>query len=183
MTGDNRPQTGPVSRRSARGDAEAVLRAVEGGGWAALLGGGTTVSAVADDPFAARVQIRPFDIFDNRHYCVLDWHTIALAWIEGGDRSFRRQDADAIISQAGVELELDGEPLLLTQTPVARFLNPEFFGLQTAYYSQWGTIISPDELTVGEHTLRGRITDATGAIVFDNTITFIIDAAGSGVCV
>lgn len=169
--------------RATRGDAQAVLRAFGTGGWAALLRGRTTVAAPADDPFAARVQIRPLDPFNGRHYCALDWHAIVLADIEGGDRSFHQPDAEAIISQLTVELILDGTPLQLTQTPVTRFLNPDAFALENAYYSQWGTIVSPDELAVGEHTLGGRMSDATGAVLFENTITFVVDAAGSGVCV
>jgi hypothetical protein len=160
-----------------------VLRAFGNGGWAALLRGGTTVPAPADDPFAAQVQIRPFDIFDRRHYCGLDWHTVVFADIEGGDPSFTRADAEAVISQLRVELDVDGVSLSLTQTPVAAFLNPEMFQLEAAYYSQWGALMAPDDLATGEHTLRGRLTDTAGALLFDNTITFVVDPAGSGACV
>jgi hypothetical protein len=43
--------------------------------------------------------------------------------------------------------------------------------------------MAPGDPAAGEHTLRGCLTDATGAVLFDNTITFILDPAGSGACV
>lgn len=176
---------GPASasgERATHGDAEAVLRAFEDGGWAALLRGGTTMAAPGDDPFDAKVQIRPFDFFGGRHYCSLDWHMVGMADFEGGDRSFTRDDAENIISDLRMDLDVDGAALSLTQTPVARFLNPEGFGLEEAYWSQWGAVLSPEQLRAGEHTLHGRLTDGSGDVLFENTISVVIDPPGSGAC-
>jgi hypothetical protein len=171
---------GASSTRTTRGNAEAVLQAFGNGGWAILLHNQAAEGGPADED--RTVAIRPFAFF-ARHYCALDWHTILVADIEGGDKSFKHQQAEAIISQMRVSLVVDGALLQLTQTVVKRFLNPQLFGLQVAYYSQWGRIMAPSDLAVGAHTLRGVATDPSGSTVFfDTTITFFIDADGTGTC-
>jgi hypothetical protein len=166
-------------RRARRGDAEAVLNAFGNGGWAVINHSDVARRGVVDQ----QIQIRPFDFFDGRHYCALDWHTIVIADIEGGDRPFTRQQAEALIADVRVQFTLDGAPLRITQTAVKRFLNPQLFGLQAAFYSQWGRVMRPSDLDVGEHTLNVRMTNASGSqVYFENTINFFIDAEGTGTC-
>lgn len=166
-------------RRARRGDAEAVLNAFGNGGWAVINHSDIARRGVVD----RQIQIRPFDFFDGRHYCAPDWHTIVIADIEGGDRPFTRQQAEALIADVRVQFTLDGSPLQITQTAVKRFLNPNLFGLEAAFYSQWGRVMRPSDLSVGEHTLNVRMTNASGnQVYFENTINFFMDAEGTGSC-
>jgi hypothetical protein len=169
------------ARRARRGDSQAVLEAFGNGGWAVI--NHSRVARARRGPADRQIQIRPFDFFDGRHYCALDWHTIVIADIEGGDRPFSRQQAEALIADVRVQFTLDGTPLQISQTSVKRFLNPQLFGLQSAFYSQWGRVMESSDLAVGQHTLSVRMTNAAGSqIFFDNTINFFIDAEGTGAC-
>ena len=40
-----------------------------------------------------RVAIRPFagSVWDGQHFCVEDWHVIAVTWVKGRDASFGRK--------------------------------------------------------------------------------------------
>src|SRR6266536_433038 len=160
---------GARRRRATRGDAQALLNAFGNGGWAVI--NHDRVARARRGPANRTIQIRPFDFFNDRHYCELDWHTIVLADIEGGARPYPRQQAEAIIADLRVELALDGTPLALSQTPVIKFNNAQLF------------VIEPSDLAVGQHTLRGLMTNASGSdVYFDNTINFFIDAVGTGAC-
>jgi hypothetical protein len=168
-------------RRATRGDAQALLRAFGNGGWAVI--NHDRVARVRRGPANTTIQIRPFDFFNDRHYCELDWHTIVIADIQGGPRPYPRQQAEAAIADTRVQFTLDGTGLALSQTPVIRFNNPERFGLESAFYSQWGRVMEPSDLAVGQHTLRGLMTNASGSdVYFDNTINFFVDAEGTGAC-
>jgi hypothetical protein len=169
-----------ATRRLTRGDATAVLNAFGNGGWAVLLHSKVAVGAPAGGT-AGAAAIRPFSgtPFDGAHYCALDWHTIVLADIEPGPR----QSAAATIADLAVRFTLDGAPLATTQTAVERFLNPENFGLTDAYYSQWGRVMAPSDLTVGTHTLAVDETNAAGTIDYGSDgITFYVDPPASGAC-
>jgi hypothetical protein len=159
---------------ASKGDATAVLQAFGGAGFAVRLHHEATEGAPADPH--DRVSIRPFEPWNNRHFCELDWHTILIADIEGGDQGYTEQDAKDIIDQMTVALTLDGAPLQVERTAVKRFLNPDRFDLEVAYYAQWGRVMAPDDLAVGQHTLSVVSGD------FQGDITFFIDAAGTGVC-
>src|SRR5215831_18703860 len=134
-------ETTSGSRRITRGDAEAVLNAFGGGGRAVLLHSKTAEGAPADF-FGSHGSIRPFagSPWDGAHFCAEDWHVILIADIEGGDASFTHADADAIMNGLNVSFTLDGAPLPTTRTAIKRFLDPEAFGLQVAYYFQQGRI-------------------------------------------
>ncbi len=164
---------------ASRGDAQAVLNAFGNGGLAVLLHSKTAQGAPAQG-VAGKVGIRPFadSPFDGAHYCELDWHTILIADIEEGPR----QEAAAIIADQSYAFTLDGASIPVTQTPVKRFLNPGVFGLDDAYYSQWGRVMAPSELTPGQHTLDVTGTNAAGDVVYTDGITFFVDPAGSGTC-
>jgi hypothetical protein len=75
---------GSRRRRATRGDAQALLRAFGNGGWAVI--NHSRVARARRGPANTTIQIRPFDFFNDRHYCELDWHTIVLAAIQGGAR-------------------------------------------------------------------------------------------------
>jgi hypothetical protein len=167
--------------RASQGDAQAVLDAFGNGGWAIRLHSQVANGAPADADH--KVGIRPFDFFNRLHYCALDWHTILIADIEGGDASFTQAQATAAIADIAVQFTLDGSPLPITQTPVKSFLNPQGFGFQVAYYSQWGRVMAPSDLALGGHSLSVLMTNAAGSqIIFANKITFFIDAGGTGAC-
>jgi hypothetical protein len=107
---------------------------------------------------------------------------IVIADFEGGDATFGHADAEAITDTLSVEFTLDGVVLTATtRTPVKRFLNPEPFGLDVAYYFQEGQVMSPTDLAVGAHTLSVVITDSSG-VVFQDGISFFVDASGMGGC-
>jgi hypothetical protein len=166
-------------RRATRGSAQAVLEAFGNGGWAVI--NHSRVARTRRGPASTQIHIRPFDFFDGQHYCELDWHTIVVAMIEGGDRPFPRQQAAALIGDISVRFNLDGAPLGISQTAVKRFLNPQRFGLEAAFYSQWGRVMQPSDLAVGQHELSIVASNSTGDF-FQNTINFFIDAEGTGAC-
>jgi hypothetical protein len=172
-----------TSRRITRGDAEAVLNAFGGGGQAVLLHSKTAEGAPADF-LGSHGSIRPFSgsPWDGAHFCAEDWHVILIADIEGGDASFKHDDAARIMDGLNVSFTLDGVPLPTTRTPVKRFLNPEEFGLQVAYYFQQGQIMSPADLSAGGHQLEVTVVDAAGQQNFQDGITFVIDEPGAGAC-
>ena len=172
------------SHRITRGDAEAVLNAFGGGGRAVLLHSRTGEGAPADF-FGSHGSIRPFagSPWDGAHFCAEDWHVILIADFEGGDASFKHDDAESIMNGLDISFTLDGAPLPTIRTAIKRFLNPEQFGLQVAYYFQQGLIMSPTDLSIGNHRLEVTLVDASGQQSFQDGITFFIDAPGTGACV
>jgi hypothetical protein len=166
--------------RVKRGDVEAVFEAFGNGGWAVLRHSKAAHGAPADE-LGSHGAIRPFQPWDGRHLCAEDWHVILIADIEGGDTSFSEHDAKEIMSTITVTFTLDGAVLTTKRTAIKRFLNPELFGLEEAYYFQEGRIMSPDDLTVGQHQLNCRMT-AAGVVVFDGGIQFTVDPAGGTAC-
>ena len=169
-------------RPITKGDAQAVFQAFGNGGRAILQHSSVAEGAPADD-FGSHGSIRPFagSPWDAAHFCAEDWHVILIADFEGGDASFKQQDAEQIMDGLTVSFTLDGAPLAAERTAIKRFLDPAPFGLETAYYFQEGRIMSPSDLTVGDHTLNVEVSDPSG-VVFQSGITFTIDAAGTGAC-
>lgn len=169
-----------MPQRITRGNAESILNAFGNGGRVILLRGGTAEGAPADH-LGSHGSIRPFEDWNNRNFCQEDWHVILVAVHDGGDRSFTmqqfREEANTIV----VRLVLDGELLDTVRTPAKHFEGSEF-GLDEAYYFQEGRIMSPDALSVGQHTLEGTMTQ-NGNVFFQGQITFFIDPAGTGACV
>jgi hypothetical protein len=171
------------SARITRGDATAVFEAFGNGGRAVLQHSRVAEAAPADDA-GTRGSIRPFagSPWDGAAFCADDWHVILIADIEGGDRTFSRQDAERIMAGLRIEFTLDGRPLETTRTAIRRFLDPDGFGLETGYYFQQGRIMAPADLTVGQHRLSVDIDDAAGQQNFHDEINFTVDAPGSGAC-
>ena len=155
-----------ASTRITQGDAQQVFQGV----------GEADVSG-------SRGAIRPFSgsPWDGAHFCAEDWHVVLFSWTEGGDASFSRSDAERILSGIAVRLTLDGAVLPTTRNAIKRFPDPERFGYQKAWFFNQGRIMAPADLTVGQHALSVSITDPSG--MFDDGITFFIDAADTGACV
>ncbi len=118
--------------------------------------------------------------WDGAHFCGADWHTVKVPVVEGGDASFTKQDAAVILDAISVAFTLDGSPLASERTKIKSVPDPSRFGAVNAYFFNQGRVLSPDELSVGQHELSMRFTDSSGT--FDETITFFIDAAGTGAC-
>ncbi len=167
--------------RVTKGDAEALLEAFGSGGAAVFRHGSVTQRIPPLGGPDVRAEIRPFSPSDGLHLCVLDWHTILLADFEGGDRSFKQTDAQAIVDGLDVVLTLDGAALPVSRTAIKRFNDPGFFGLEVAYYAQWGRVMTPNDLAVGAHTLSVVISSPEGPFT-PPPITFFIDPAGTGAC-
>jgi hypothetical protein len=171
--------------RVTQGDAQAVLNAAENGGARVLQHAGRIVASPADsnDP---QVAIRPYSgtLFDGRHYCVEDWHVIAVAWGEGGDQSFTIMDARALMDDISITFSLDGAALATDRTATKRFLD-EFllaeFGWDRGYAFQQGAVMAPTDLAVGSHTLSWTLSSPLYG-TFTDQITFYIDPAGEGAC-
>jgi hypothetical protein len=173
-----------MPRRIKRGDAQAVLNAFGTGGRVILRRKGETAEASPADFFGSHGSIRPFrgSPWDGRHFCAEDWHVILVAFIDGGDSSFGHQQAKATLDPVAISFTLDGAPLETTRTPIKPFHNPQAFDLERAWYFQEGKIMSPDDLSVGQHELSARFTDPTSGMDESDGITFFIDAAGTGAC-
>lgn len=148
------------------------------------LGHGTPALVNAGPASWFDAGIRPFPggPWDGASFCVDDWHVFVIVFFDGGDKSFKKQDA--VASLAGVEIDwfLDGNSLAATErTPIKRFLEPEVFGFERAFGFQDGSFSVPGDLTVGRHTLEVDIIDPVfGEPRFG--ITFNIDDTGTGAC-
>jgi hypothetical protein len=168
---------GANSPRITRGDAQAILQASPNGFWAIQLHGPVLQGAPSDAQ--ARGAIRPYN--DGQHYCAEDWHVILLGIIIGGDASFTRAEAEAILDTVMLSFALDDVPLATTRTTVKPFLNPEFLDEEKAYAFQEGRIMAPTDISIGSHQLVATVSEP-GFPTEVLEITFFIDAPGSGVC-
>lgn len=167
-----------------KGDVEAVFNAFLTGGRTVLFQAkAKKVKGAPADFLGSQGAIRPFagSPWDGKHFCVNDWHVILVAYFDGGDQSYTMQDAVAVLSQVVFTFTLDGSPLAIERTPVKRFLEPQKFGLDEAYGLQAGRIMSPDELTVGTHTLDLVVHDPVYGD-FADSIQFFVDPSNSGAC-
>jgi hypothetical protein len=167
--------------RVSKGDAEAIFESFGNGGWAIRRHSQVLEGAPADGLVGSLATIRPNPVFDGAHYCALDWHVIVLAIFDGGDASYTAQDFEAFRATVSNVYTLDGQLLEIDQTATKRFLRSlTAQDITTAYYFQEGTVLAPEALSVGAHTLTGDFSDVygTGQI----TISFIVDAPGTGAC-
>lgn len=167
-----------ATERITRGDAEAIFQAFNNGGWAIRLQPGVIEGAPSD--FLAGSLARISTTANNRHYCALDWHVILVSLVEGNlpGESFPNQEIFDNLEARQVTILLDGIPLEVTRTEPRRMTNPEFRNFYEAFFVNTGRVMSPDEISVGQHSLVA-IGSLAGVI---SSIVFHIDAAGTGVC-
>ena len=190
---------GPVAAdraRWTRGDAQKVLNTYPVSG--DQLG----------DQLQIGLDIRPFpEFYSQIPYCVEDWHVVALAYWEGefvalgGQIVYTRDDVWDSLTSIEEQFYLDGElidtvtmPIRPANTTFARedmeaFLEGEFgsdFELGNIWSVQWGQVLAPDELSVGDHNLEVVLTYKSGTaeeeIVFQGGTPFTVYAADSEAC-
>ena len=98
------------SARVTKGQAEAIMQAFDSGGWAILNHQKSLVGPLADADLQA--AIRPFsgDLWDGRHFCAEDWHTILVSAISGSGNGdpWSLQQARADIGPLVLTFTLDG---------------------------------------------------------------------------
>lgn len=171
--------------RVTKGDARAVFEAFGGGGWMIRLNAGTMEGAPADFMADGIARTSPMTAYNGKHYCALDWHVISVAIVEGNTpgESLNNSVFRDRIAARRVEFTLDGAPLETERTSTRRIHNPEFRGFTEAFYAQEGRIMAPQDLSVGMHTLKA-IGDKVGSpLITIGSITFVVDAPGTGRCV
>src|SRR3954462_8441533 len=90
-------------RRITRGDVEAVFHVLGNGGRAVLAHSQTAEGTPAAVP-GSHGCIRPFagSAWDGAHFCATDWHVSLGAYCEGGDSSFKHQDAERSMQELQV---------------------------------------------------------------------------------
>lgn len=175
------------SHRVSKGNAQSVFQ--EGAGAGRLLREKGHVDFGTPGDLNIRASIRPFSgtVFDGHHYCAEDWHVILIAYVSddsGRNSSFTKQIAESELDPLVINFTLDGQALTDTErtgvknVPDAKESIGD--GVTQAFFIQQGRLMSPDELAVGEHTLSFT---ATGPDTDDSdSITFFIDAPGTGAC-
>lgn len=172
--------------RITRGDVEAVLEAFPTGGRVVLFQASYTAGfyAAPADWLGSHGAIRPYEPLDGSHYCVDDWHVLLLGFLAGGDQSFSRENAEALLSQVSLSftLTLNGKSVVLdtVRTAIKPVLAWEEFGWDKVYGFQEGRIVSPDELGVGEYTLT-VVYEFAGSS-YELSSQFFIDPSDSEAC-
>jgi hypothetical protein len=178
---------GQADARYTKGDAEAVLRAGPTGGGAIRSHGG---SHGAPQEFG--LAIRPF-FEPGRHYCVSDWHSIMIAWVDlvfekptdpvchsclvaewGGEPPFTAEDSREAFASLENTMTLDGEPLDLVSTPVKPFLNQLFIDDNVGFLEEvCGCDYSvTDAFYVHFGKVVGPADLGVGEHAIENTVTF-----------
>jgi hypothetical protein len=172
----------------SRGDCEAVFHTAGTGGQMIILHDKVAEDPPPPDPNSLTAAIRvagPGSPWDGAHFCEDDWHVILRGDVEGGDESFTEQDAKQIIEGLQFAFTLDGNPLLqIERTAMEPFLNPESRGFQNAWWFQQGQFFEPNSpsLSVGSHQVDVTLSGPTG-VIYQQGITFFIDAPGTGACI
>lgn len=151
------------------------------------------------------LDIRPFqEFFGDRPYCVDDWHVVAFAGFDGAFAAeeqgivYTRADVMAFLQGTDAEFHLDGAPVDVVATPIkpvtdkvtlaefAAFIH-ETFGPEATVGpllgEQWGRVLAPTDLSVGDHTLRVVVTYVPeGVIIFDQSVQFTVSPSDSPEC-
>lgn len=170
--------------RVTRGDAEAVFQAAFNGGWADRLHAETIEGAPADFLVDSLARITPAADRDGKHYCVLDWHVISVALVEGNrpGEAFTTEEIFDRLANRHVEFKVDGVLIETMRTPPKRTTNPMNRGFVEAFLVSEGQILEPDDLAVGQHVLTATGFRADNPPMALPSVTFFIDAPGTGVC-
>ncbi len=103
--------------------------------------------------------------------------------------SFTEPEAADELNRLVVTLTLDGDELSTSQTSVRRALDPESLAdppeptVEKAYFIQWGKLMTPSDLSVDSHSLSYTKVDPLNPQENEEgSITFFIDAPGTGAC-
>lgn len=176
-------QASAASGRVTKGDVESILHTGGSANAGAILFHKNPVPGFEDARLAA---ITPLSFTSGRHYCVDDWHVVRLATDNSVDNVFffTKEQAIADLEATTTTITLDGVSLPLTQTPIVRVSATvqQLFGLPgPAWAFQTGSILSPTDLRVGDHTAGVVQTDPVFG-TFTDSSTFTVDASGTGVC-
>lgn len=111
---------------------------------------------------------RIYDV--HGHYCADDWHLVSSMLV----------DSKANLENYHPQQTIDGVTLQTTRTAI-KLVDPAYsqqhYGGQY-YYIQIGVVLSPQQISVGTHSLR----QFAVAPSFDRQIPFTIDASGTGAC-
>ena len=166
-----------------RGDAEALFKAVNTGGFGVSLHGGVIEGAPAD----GSKRIGPGQRFQGFRVCATDWHVMFINLIvtDATDNVHTVGEARLLFATVAVTYELDGAPLAIDVTAVKPWLgdptslDPD---ATVAFAQVSGAILAPEALSVGAHTERVRI--YIDRVLSDDLgdVTFFVDAAGTGAC-
>jgi len=146
------------------GDAEALF----GGFLPACEDVATYAIAGQGVPCAKLDRGRIYDV--GGHYCADDWHLVSSLLV----------DSTANLEKYKPQQTIDGATLQTTRTaikPVDPAYSQQHYAGQY-FYIQIGVVLSPQQISVGTHSLRQFAAD-TG---FDRQIPFTMDASGTGVC-
>lgn len=158
-----------ASERATRGQAQSILQAGDAGAVAYSHGVPAQWDMVAIHLLNPRTE-----------FCALDWHMISLAFLEGSfTESMTQAQARLILQMSSITFELDGAPLATSATSVKRsmlFPDEDF-----VWYRTWGTVMSPQSIPVGQHTVQVTA-DYFGFPSEILEYSFTIDAAGTGAC-
>jgi hypothetical protein len=176
-----RSQASAASGSVTKGDVEAILHAVTSGG--GILFHEHPVVGFEDYPFAA---ITPLSNHNGTHYCVDDWHVVRIAIANSVDNVifFTKEQVIADLEATTVTLTLDGVTLPAIRTPIIMLnaADQQRFGFPGPSFAfQTGSILSPEALSVGDHTAGLVVTDPVFG-TFQDASTFTVDPSGTGVC-
>jgi hypothetical protein len=155
--------------RITRGEAQAAFEAFWTAGFTIADKAPSTPPAFADVHYIL-LNITHEDV----HYCTLDWfaYGIGLFWV--GSYQEAAADRDAV----QVNFEIDGLTVDYGITAAKRVIT---FGEVWGWV--YGALVPPGSLSIGEHTLTTTVVDPlVPADSFTGTVTFFIDADGTGAC-
>lgn len=166
------------SARVTRGDVDAIFQATGGKG-ATLLHSPTLEGAPDQQPLG---RIGPFGAANGRHFCSLDWHLVNTNIGTYGPYSAAAPELNGL----DITISLDGANLQLSTTAVKR-ADPQAsllaFGSSDLYFRDFGSLLPPDALSVGTHTVSIVLFDPSTGEVDTGGATFYVDAPGTGACV
>jgi hypothetical protein len=174
-------QASAASGRVTKGDVEAILHTVTSGG--GILFHEHPVPGFEDYPRAA---ITPLSFHIGTHYCVDDWHVVRIAISNSVDNVvfFTKEQVIADLQATTVTLTLDGVTLPAIRTPIIMLnaADQQRFDLPGPSFAfQTRSILSPEALSVGDHTAGLVLTDPAFG-TFQDASTFTVDPSGTGVC-
>lgn len=178
-----RSQASAASGQVTKGDVEAILYGGASGG--AILFRERPVPGFEDYPRAA---ITPLGFHSGTHYCVDDWHIVRIHYDNyvDNDNFFTKEQVIADLQATTVTLTLDGVTLPTTRTPIIMLntAQQQSFGFPGPDFGfQIGSMLSPADLSVGNHTAGIVLNDPVfPPHPFQDSSTFTVDASGTGAC-